>query len=195
MVRLPLQVNQYYEEKFLTPCGCAYHTSSVAETAQRSLIGMSVGDLDMCAGLPTKSEQINPATQLRFYEQNESTNSGINLTFPVIGFLPPSWPALVPGLVPRTEPAIHPQAPRGGTNVGNGGNCDATFKPVNGQVTALSYAGDTSSAGLPDAVCAPIVRTCVQQKPSARKRMRTSSLRGTRIGHPSHIPPYRRNDL
>jgi hypothetical protein len=118
-------------------CGCAYHDSSVAETAQHSLIGVSVGDLDLCAGLPTKSEQINPATQLRSYEQNESTNSGINLTFPVIG---------------------------GGMNFGNGGYCHATFKLVNGQVTALSYAGDTSTAGLPDAVCAPIVRTCVQQQ-------------------------------
>jgi hypothetical protein len=117
--------------------GCAYHDSSIAETAQRSLIGMPVGDLDMCAGLPTKSEQINPATQLRSYEQNESTNSGINLTFPVIG---------------------------GGMNFGNGGYCHATFKLVNGQVTALSYAGDTSSAGLPDDVCAPIVKTCVQQQ-------------------------------
>lgn len=117
--------------------GCAYHDSSVAETAQRSLIGMPVGDLDMCAGLPTKSEQINPATQVRSYERNESTNSGINLTFPVIG---------------------------GGVSFGNGGYCHATFKLVNGEVTALSYAGDTSSAGLPDAVCAPIVRTCVQQQ-------------------------------
>lgn len=118
-------------------CGCAYHESSVAETAQQSLIGMSVGDLDMCAGLPTKSEQINPATQLRSYERNANTNSGVNLTFPVIG---------------------------GGMNFGNGGYCHATFKLVNGQVTALSYAGDTSVAGLPDAICAPIVRTCVLQQ-------------------------------
>ena len=117
--------------------GCVYHDSSIAETAQRSLIGMPVGDLDMCAGLPTKSEQINPATQVRSYERNQSTNSGINLTFPVIG---------------------------GGMNFGNGGYCHATFKLVNGEVAALSYAGDTSSAGLPDAVCAPIVRTCVQQQ-------------------------------
>ena len=116
---------------------CAYHESTIAETAQRSLIGMPVGDLDMCAGLPTKTEQINPATQVRSYERNESTNSGINLTFPVIG---------------------------GGMNFGNGGYCHATFKLVNGEVAALSYAGDTSSAGLPDAVCAPIVRTCVQQE-------------------------------
>ena len=63
-------------------CGCAYHESSVAETAQDSLIGMSVGDLDMCAGLPTKSKQINPATQLRSYERDASTNSGLNPDLP-----------------------------------------------------------------------------------------------------------------
>jgi hypothetical protein len=118
-------------------CGCAYQDSHVAETAQRSLIGMPVGDLDMCAGLPTKSEQINPATELRSYERNESTNAGLNITFPVIG---------------------------GGMNFGNGGYCHATFKLVNGQVTALRYAGDTTVAGMSDAVCAPIVRTCVQQQ-------------------------------
>ena len=38
-----------------------------------------------------------------------------------------------------------------------------TFKLVDGQVAALSYAGDTGIAGADGAICAPIVRTCVQQ--------------------------------
>jgi hypothetical protein len=97
---------------------------------------MSVSDLDMCAGLPTKTERINPATELRSYERNEATNSGINLTFPVIG---------------------------GGMNIGNGGYCHATFKLINGQVTDVRYAGDTTVAGAKSAVCAPIVRTCLEQ--------------------------------
>jgi hypothetical protein len=117
--------------------GCAYQQSHTAETAQRSLVGMTVADLDMCAGLPTKSERINPATEVRSYERNEATNSGVSLTFPVIG---------------------------GGMNVGNGGYCHATFKLVDGTVTGLSYAGDTSVAGLNDAICAPIVQTCVRQQ-------------------------------
>lgn len=122
--------------------GCAYQDAHVAETAQRSLIGMSVGQLDLCAGLPTKSERINPATELRSYERSESTNSGINFTFPIVG---------------------------GGMNLGNGGYCHATFKLVNGQITALSYAGETSEAGLPDAICAPIVRTCVRDQANQAK--------------------------
>ncbi len=124
---------------FLPPllCGCAYQDAQVAHKAERGLVGLSVADLDMCAGLPTKTERINPGTELRSYERNETTNSGVNITFPVIG---------------------------GGVNVGNGGYCHVTFKVVNGQVTALSYAGDTSVAGADDAICAPIVRTCVAQK-------------------------------
>lgn len=118
-------------------CGCAYQDSHVAKTAEHSLIGTPVADLDLCAGLPSKTERINQSTEIRSYERNENTNSGINITFPVIG---------------------------GGMNIGNGGYCHATFKVVDGQVTALAYAGDTTVAGASDAICAPIVRTCVAQK-------------------------------
>lgn len=117
--------------------GCAYEDAHLAEAAKGSLIGMSVGELDLCAGLPTKSEHINPSTELRSYERNVPTNSGVNITFPVVG---------------------------GGMNFGNGGYCHANFELVNGRVTALSYAGATSVAGLPYAICAPIVRTCVQDQ-------------------------------
>jgi hypothetical protein len=88
----------------------------------------------MCAGLPTKTERLNPTTELRSYERTEGTNSGVTLTLPVIG---------------------------GGVSLGNGGYCHATFKLVNGRVTELRYAGDTSVAGASDAICAPIVRGCV----------------------------------
>ncbi|MEJ0015517.1 MAG: hypothetical protein WDN25_02940 [Acetobacteraceae bacterium] len=117
--------------------GCAYHDARLAATAETSLVGLSVADLDMCAGLPTKSERIDGQTEMRSYERNVSTNSGVNITFPVIG---------------------------GGANIGNGGYCHATFKLVDGQVAALSYAGDTAVAGADDAVCAPIVRTCVERQ-------------------------------
>lgn len=115
---------------------CAYRDAQVAENAQQSLVGTSVADLDMCAGLPTKTERIDPTTELRSYERNESTNAGVNITFPIIG---------------------------GGMNIGNGGYCHATFKVVDGQVTGLAYAGDTTVAGAQSAICAPIVRTCVKQ--------------------------------
>jgi hypothetical protein len=116
--------------------GCAYHDSRVATTAERSLVGLSTAELDLCAGLPTKQERIDASTEMRSYERSETTNSGVNITFPIIG---------------------------GGLNIGNGGYCHATFKLVDGQVAALSYAGDTGIAGADGAICAPIVRTCVQQ--------------------------------
>jgi hypothetical protein len=115
-------------------CACAYQDARVAEKAQQSLIGTSVADLDMCAGLPTKTERINPATELRSYERDEATKSGLNITFPVIG---------------------------GGMEIGAGGYCHATFKMVDGHVTALKYAGETAVVGAEGAVCAPIVRSCV----------------------------------
>ena len=118
-------------------CGCAYQDAQTATTAERSLIGMSKADLDLCAGLPTKSERIDNSTEMRSYERNETTNTGLNLTFPVIG---------------------------GGMNIGNGGYCHATFKMVDGQVAALAYAGDTVVAGAEGAICAPIVRTCVRHQ-------------------------------
>ena len=118
-------------------CGCAYQDAQTATTAERTLIGISKADLDLCAGLPTKSERIDDSTEMRSYERNESTNTGVNLTFPVIG---------------------------GGMNIGNGGYCHATFKMVDGQVAALAYAGDTMVAGADGAICAPIVRTCVKHQ-------------------------------
>jgi hypothetical protein len=114
--------------------GCALQEAHVATQAERNVIGISTSDLDLCAGLPTKTERINPTTETRSYELTEGTNSGVTLTLPVIG---------------------------GGVNLGNGGYCHATFKLVNGRVTELRYAGDTTVAGAPDAICAPIVRGCV----------------------------------
>lgn len=116
---------------------CAYQDAKTADQAQQSLIGTPVADLDLCAGLPSKTEKINPSTEIRSYERNEATNSGLNVTFPVIG---------------------------GGATIGAGGYCHAQFKVVNGAVAAVSYAGDTTVAGATDAVCAPIVRACVDQR-------------------------------
>jgi hypothetical protein len=42
----------------------------------------------------------------------------------------------------------------------------------------LRYAGDTSMAGLPDAVCAPIVKTCVQQQ--AKRTAATANIATSR---------------
>jgi hypothetical protein len=120
----------------LLVAGCAYQDSHVAQSAQQGLIGVSKADLDMCAGLPTKSERIDNTTEMRSYERSAETNSGINLTFPVIG---------------------------GGVAIGAGGYCHATFKLVDGRVTELRYSGETSELGLPNGVCAPIVRGCVVQ--------------------------------
>jgi hypothetical protein len=121
--------------------GCAYQDAHVATEAEQRLVGTQVAALDLCAGLPTKTERIDSTTELRSYERAESTNSGVTLTFPVIG---------------------------GGMSLGNGGCCHATFKVVSGRVTELRYVGNTAASGAPDAICAPIVRACVEQPEPAQ---------------------------
>jgi hypothetical protein len=124
----------------LTPAslldGCAYQDARVARQAEQNLVGTSVADLDLCAGLPTKTEKVGQGVEMRSYETAAATNSGVTLSFPVIG---------------------------GGLNLGNGGYCHATFEVVDGRVTALRYAGDTGEAGARGALCAPIVRGCLAQ--------------------------------
>jgi hypothetical protein len=122
-------------------CGCAYQDADVAKRARQSVVGISVLDLDMCAGLPTKSERISKDVEVRSYERSQSASSGLNLSLPLIG---------------------------GGLQLGNGGYCIATFKIVDGEVRQLTYAGATASAGLQYALCAPIVRTCVLERNMAR---------------------------
>ena len=50
----------------------------------------------------------------------------------------------------------------GGLSVGNGGYCHATFKLVDDHVAELRYAGETSKIGAEDAICGPIVASCVK---------------------------------
>jgi hypothetical protein len=62
----------------LTPLlGCSVQDAHVAAQAERNVIGTSSADLDMCAGLPTKTERISPTTELRSNERTEGTNTGV----------------------------------------------------------------------------------------------------------------------
>lgn len=50
----------------------------------------------------------------------------------------------------------------GGPSFSNGGNCHAIVRVVDGKVAAIRYSGEKNATGAPDAYCAPIVRSCVQ---------------------------------
>jgi hypothetical protein len=51
----------------------------------------------------------------------------------------------------------------GGVGFSNGGYCHATFQVKHGRVTQLLYSGEKNATFAPDAYCAPILRTCMEQ--------------------------------
>ncbi len=136
-----LLLNALLLDALLLTGGCAYQQSRIATEAQSVLIGTSSDQLDMCAGLPTKTARLDDGSELRSYEYAANTNNGVNVTLPVIG---------------------------GGVSLGSGGYCHAQFSLRDGRVAAIQYAGDTSLAGAPEAVCAPIVQHCVEQRTMAK---------------------------
>ena len=119
----------------VAPSACSVKKAETAAAARSDLIGVSAEDLSLCAGLPTRTERVDPRTELREYDYKTADANAVSLNIPVIG---------------------------GGVNVGHGGACAAAFKMVDGRVAELRYAGATDSGpGGTDSVCAPIVRHCV----------------------------------
>lgn len=65
----------------------------------------------------------------------------------------------------------------GGMAVTNGGYCHITFKVTSGTVTRIMYSGEKNATLAPDAFCAPVVRTCMEQ-------LRRSDLAACHPAHP-----------
>ena len=119
---------------------CSVRDAQTAASARTRLIGMKQDRLSLCAGLPAKTERVDPRTEFRSYEAKSADSNALTLNLPVIG---------------------------GGLSVGKGGDCKVTFKLVDGRVQALGFAGDTDSGpGGTDSVCAPVVQHCLDDVPS-----------------------------
>jgi hypothetical protein len=126
----------------LALAGCSIRDAHSAAVARSALIGTSQADLDMCAGLPAKTDRIDATTEIRSYENKPSESQGVNVTVP--GF--------------------------GGLSFGSGGYCDATFKMVRGRVAEVRYAGDSDAGpGGRDAICAPIINHCIENPPATSR--------------------------
>jgi hypothetical protein len=124
---------------------CATGEARTAGEARNQLVGLSRTDLMMCAGFPTKTEQVGPQHELMTYERDTKDGGGVNLALPVIG---------------------------GVSYTGQGGYCHATFEIVDGAVARLGYAGDNDQPGAPNATCAPLVRDCLRDFPGGAARQR-----------------------
>jgi hypothetical protein len=123
--------------------GCTWRDAHTATIARSMLVGTSQADLDMCAGLPTKTDRVGLNTEIRSYEYKPNESQGLNVNVPAFG----------------------------GLSFGSGGYCDASFMMVNGRVAAVRYAGDTDAGpGGHDAVCAPIISHCIAEPPVSAGR-------------------------
>lgn len=115
--------------------GCSIGQSRTAHTARTRLLGATAPEIDACAGTPDHIEQFGPRSEFRTYAHDTSADSGFSITLPVIG----------------------------GVSLGGGGYCRATFQMQDGRVTALRYAGDKDALLAPDALCAPLIKSCVKE--------------------------------
>ncbi len=113
---------------------CAVEDGQRVQEARGSLVGMSRADLYLCAGFPSKREQIDATREMLTYEVGGGNSSGLNLTLPVVGAL---------------------------NLTGSAGYCRATFELMDSRVTRVGFSGDKDLAVAPDAVCAPAIRACV----------------------------------
>ena len=117
--------------------GCSVEEANRVQESRSSLVGMSRADLYLCAGFPSKREQVDATREMLTYEVGGGQGSGLNLTLPVVGAL---------------------------NLTGAAGYCRATFELVDAHVTRVGFSGDKDLPAAPDALCAPAIKACVDAR-------------------------------
>ena len=125
----------------LIVAGCTA-SHEVARQGRDLVIGMDAAALQACAGIPTRTAQIDGRTQLWSYENKYERTGGLEVTLPIIG---------------------------GGIAAGGSGSyCHALVRIVGGKVAGVTYAGDNDDYIGREGVCAPIFRGCLREQQKAR---------------------------
>lgn len=114
--------------------GCAMEDSERVQQSRSTLVGLSRADLFLCAGFPSKRERIDVVREMMTYELGGGSGSGLNLNLPVVGAL---------------------------NLTGAAGYCRATFELIDAHVTRVGFSGDKNLPAAPDALCAPLIRACL----------------------------------
>jgi hypothetical protein len=118
----------------------------VAARGRESILGMDAGTLKSCAGIPTRTDQLDPRTALYSYEIKYERTGGAEITFPIVG---------------------------GGFSLGGSGSyCHAIVRMVDGRVAAVNYTGDNDDMIGKEGICAPIFRGCLREQEKARQAPR-----------------------
>jgi hypothetical protein len=109
----------------------------VAAKGRESILGLDADILKSCAGIPTRTEQLNSRTAPYSYENKYERTGGAQVTLPIIG---------------------------GGFSLGGSGSyCHAIVRIVDGRVAAVNYAGDNDDMIGKEGICAPIFRGCLRE--------------------------------
>jgi hypothetical protein len=84
----------------------------VARKGRQLIIGMDASALQDCAGIPTRTKQLDPRTELYSYENHYEHTGGVQITLPIIGggfsvggSAPPRRPMAAP-VDPADMPAV-----------------------------------------------------------------------------------------
>jgi hypothetical protein len=129
--------------------GACTSSHDIAEKGRQSIIGMDADSLQSCAGIPTRTKQLDGRTELYSYEIKYERTGGAQIMLPIIG---------------------------GGFSVGGSGSyCHAIVRVVGGRVVAVNYTGDNDEMFGREAVCAPIVRGCLRAHENDRANYQTAS--------------------
>ena len=109
---------------------------NVATEGRRVILGMNAETFQACAGIPTRTKQLDSRTELLSYELKNENTGGVEVNVPIVG---------------------------GGFKIGRSGSyCHAVVRVVDGKVAELNYTGDNDDVVGTEGVCAPIVRGCLR---------------------------------
>lgn len=121
---------------------CASDTD-VAKKGRELILGMDAKTLQTCAGIPTRTTQLDSQTALYSYEIKYENTGGAQITLPLIG---------------------------GGFKFGGSGSyCHALVRVVDGKVAGVNYTGDNDEFIGREGVCAPIFRGCLRAHETSRR--------------------------
>ena len=96
-----------------------------------------------CAGIRTRTEQLDSRTALYSYESKYERTGGAEVTLPIIG---------------------------GGIAAGGSGSyCHALVRIVDGKVAGVTYTGDNDDMIGKEGICVPIFRGCLRAEERARQ--------------------------
>jgi hypothetical protein len=115
---------------------CATAGHDVAEKGREVVLGMNAETFQACAGLPTRTKQVDSRTEILSYEIKNENTGGVEISVPVVG---------------------------GGFKLGRSGSyCHAIVRVVEGKIAEVNYTGDNDDVVGREGVCAPIVRGCLR---------------------------------